>query len=152
MNSVRSVIMGASSMLMVCSAAAQSPHGDFNGVYRGFFVCQKFQQATDILRVPLDFIVDGSAVRFARPLFNANGKRVLGSEMASGTVDADGKFHVTSSWNVRGIAAKGDYSGTLTSTGGTLTGTQSWSGPGGSATRTCTGALVSTKPVLLPPG
>lgn len=129
------LVLGLPSM-----ASAQS----LDGAYRGMFVCQKAPVPPDILQVPLDIKVKGADMLFARPLFNWNGQRVVGSELSTGTVDADGKVHVTSSWSIRGISYQGDYSGTLTAAGGTLIGTQSWSGPNGiSGDRTCTAALVS---------
>jgi hypothetical protein len=108
-------------------------------------VCEKLPNATDILHVPIDLAVRGDQVQFARPLFNLDGTRVLGSELGAGSVDADGKVHVTSSWDVGGTPIKGDYSGMLTASSGTLSGTQSWRGPEGDArSRTCQVALVPT--------
>jgi hypothetical protein len=107
------------------------------------FVCEKAPGAANILHVPLDLIVRGDAVQFARPLFNLRGTRVLGSELGAGSVDADGKVRLASTWDFRGITVQGDYSGTLTPSSGTLTGTQSWHGPDGNAqSRTCQIALV----------
>jgi hypothetical protein len=111
--------------------------------YRGMFVCEQQPGAADILHVPLDVAVRGTDVQFARPLFNLRGTRVLGSELGDGSVGADGKVHVTSAWEFHGITVRGDYSGTLTPSGGTLTGTQSWHAPGGEArSRTCQAAMV----------
>jgi hypothetical protein len=120
----------------------QSPPSLANA-YRGMFVCEKAPGAADILQAPLDVAVHGSEVQLARPVFNLRGTRVLGSELGDGSVDASGKVHVTSTWEFRGIAVHGDYSGTLTPSGGTLTGTQSWHAPNGEAhSRTCQAALV----------
>jgi hypothetical protein len=121
------------------AAGAQSPEGAF----RGMFVCAKMPTSPDILRVPFDLTVSNGNVQFARPLFNWNGTRVLGSEMASGTLDGDGKLHLSSGWTMRGVTYRGDYNGVLTATGGTLTGTQSWQGSGGNgSSRACTAAMV----------
>jgi hypothetical protein len=124
-------------------AGAQSSTG-LAETYRGMYVCQKLPMGRDILRAPADLVIRGSDVQFARPLFNLDGTRVVGSEMASGSIDGDGKLHLTSAWSFMGNTAQGDYSGTLTSTGGTLTGTQTWRGPDttGQLSRTCTVALV----------
>jgi hypothetical protein len=108
------------------------------------FVCQKMAASPDILHVPLDIAIKDGNVQFARPIFNWNGRRVVGSELGSGKVEADGKIRLTSQWHIRGITYRGDYSGTLTDSGGTLIGTQSWSGAGGNgASRACSAALVS---------
>jgi len=107
------------------------------------FVCEQQRGSADILHVPIDLAVRGSDVQFARPLFNLRGTRVLGSELGDGAVDANGKVHVTSSWEYRGITVHGDYSGSLTPSGGTMTGTQSWRSPDGEAlSRTCQIAMV----------
>jgi hypothetical protein len=114
------------------------------GKFRGMYVCEKLPTTRDVLRAPLDLAIDGNSVRFARPLFYLNGTRVVGSELGSGTIDGDGRLHLSSEWSFLGNHAQGDYSGMLTRTGGTFTGTQTWSGPEGSASlsRTCTAALV----------
>jgi hypothetical protein len=112
--------------------------------YRGMFVCEKAPMAPDILRAPLDLLVRDGNVQFARPLFNLDGTRVIGSELGSGTVDVDGKVHLTSTWYFRGVTFQGDYAGALTASGGTLTGNQAWSdGQNIAGKRTCTGALVT---------
>jgi hypothetical protein len=134
---------------VVGPATAQSPQPSqssqsLDGPYRGTYVCEKMKMSPDILRAPIDLVVTGTGVRFGRPLFNWNGSRVVGTEMASGTIDGDGKLHLTSEWFVRGFTAQGSYDGTLTASGGTLTGTQSWHGPdGGSGSRACTAAFVA---------
>jgi hypothetical protein len=122
------------------NADAQTIQGKFRGTY----VCEKLPTTRDILRTPLDLVIEGNSVRFARPLFNLNGTRVVGSEMASGKMDGDGRLHLSSEWSYLGNRSQGDYSGTLTPAGGTLTGTQTWSGPEGTnpISRACTAALV----------
>ncbi len=133
----------AATAFVSASAGAQSPAG-LAGKYRGMYVCEKLPMTRDILRAPLDLVIRDSNVQFARPLFNLDGTRVLGSELGTGTIDGDGRLHLTSQWSYLGNTAQGDYSGTLTPTGGTLTGTQTWRGPDGAApiSRTCTAALV----------
>jgi hypothetical protein len=119
------------------------PSQSLANAYRGMLVCEKLPAAADVLHVPFDLAVRGNEVQFARPLFNLQGTRVLGSELGAGAVDPGGKVRVTSTWDVRGMTVHGDYSGTLTPNGGTLTGTQSWRGPeGGDHSRTCQVALV----------
>jgi hypothetical protein len=112
------------------------------GAYRGMFVCEKMPAAPDILRAPIDVAIDGGSVHFARPIFTWNGRRVVGSEIASGTLDGDGKVRATSTWFLGGVNYQGEYSGTLTASGGTLSGTQQWQGARGGSRRTCTVALV----------
>ena len=115
-----------------------------DGHYQGMLVCERLPNAPGTLRAPLDMMVSGSDVRFARPMFNIEGTRVTGSEMASGTLGSDGKV-VFASKGENGMATfQASYSGTLTLSGGTLTGTQTFSTPGGSRTRNCHAAFVKT--------
>ena len=62
--------------------------------YGGMIVCEKAPGAADILRVPLDLVIRGDDVQFARPLFNLDGTQVLGSELGAGSADASGKTHI----------------------------------------------------------
>src|SRR6476646_9074762 len=120
-------------------ARAQS----FDGTFRGSLVCEKMPATADMLTVPLDMNIRGNNVQFARPLFNLNGTRVVGSELGTGTIDAQGKLHLTSNWHRFGVTFDADYNGTLTKTGGTLTGTQSWrDGRNNSGKRNCTAAFL----------
>ena len=115
-----------------------------DGHYQGMFVCEKLPVTPMFLRAPLDIIVLGNDVRFARPMFNPEGNRVLGTEMASGMLAADGKVLFTSKGNGLNATFVGSYSGTLSVAGGTLTGTQVFTSPNGSHTRNCHAAFVKT--------
>lgn len=127
-------------MTITSSAARAEP---LDGTFRGTFVCEQIANSPDILHVPLDMIVKAGNVTFARPRFNLKGTRVLGSELSTGTVDADGKVHLTSTFNAGGFTFEGDYTGTLTASGGTLSGKQSWRNPqGNGGSRTCAAAFV----------
>jgi hypothetical protein len=130
----------AAGAVVSANAGAQALEGKFRGAY----VCEKTPFTPDVLRTPLDLIIQGNNVQFARPIFNLNGTRVLGSELGTGTIDANGKLHLTSTWTYLGSTAVGDYSGTLTPSGGTLTGTQTWTGPQNPTpvNRACAAALV----------
>ena len=133
------VALAAGSLTSAAMAAQTLPEK-----FRGMYVCGKLPTRHGILRVPLDLAIDGNNVHFARPLFDVNGTRVMGSELGKGTIDDDGKVHVTSDWSYLGDIAHAEYTGTLTASGGTLTGTQIWTRPGVMAPvgRTCTAALV----------
>ncbi len=113
--------------LTIVAALLAAPVGaeSLDGAYRGSYVCEKTQATQNILRVPIDLVVNGTDVRFGRPLFNLKGTRVTGTEMASGTIDAAGKVHLNSEYVVLGFAVHGAYDGTIGAHGGTLTGTQS---------------------------
>lgn len=133
----------AATALLPLSASAQDAQA-IKGPFRGVMVCEKMPDSPDILRVPFDLKIDDKTVQYARPIFNWNGARVLGSELGNGALDGAGKIRLAATWAIRGIDYRAEYDGTLTATGGTLIGTQSWRGgraAGGS--RTCSVAVVA---------
>jgi hypothetical protein len=134
-------------ILLAATPALAAPTGEqsVKGPYRGSYVCQTKLGVPGIFRVPIDLVIRNGNVEFSRPLLSWNGRwtQVIGNEMASGTIDADGKVHLTSTWYNGGAIFHADYSGTLTPSGGTFMGTQTWhSARGLNGTRTCTAALV----------
>lgn len=139
--------LAAVGFLFVISApdAGFAQQQSIEGAYRGSIVCEHLSGTAGILRAPLDIIVSGTTVVAARPVFNRDGTLVVGSEIATGTVNSDGTLRLTSSWTAAGASFKGTYNGTLNATGGTITGTEAWMrspANGGSASRTCYGAYV----------
>lgn len=86
--------ISALSATSLCSVAVDAE--TVAGSFRGMFVCEKLKGAADILHVPLDLTVRGDSVQFARPRFNLDGTRVIGSELAFGNIETDGKVHLTS--------------------------------------------------------
>jgi hypothetical protein len=137
------VLIASAGSVLASLAHAQSLDGSF----RGSLVCSQLKSAFNMLRAPLDVIIHGSDAIFARPVFNANGSFVVGSELGPGTVTPDGKLHLTATWENGRNGFTSDYGGTLTASGGTLIGTEIWHVLGGlSETRTCTAALVPVHP------
>lgn len=151
----RIVSFGIYSLLFAATSALAAPTNDqvLGGPYRGAYVCQnKLGAGPDILRVPIDLVIRNGNIEFARPLLNRIGTRVIGNEMASGTIDADGKVHLTSTWYNGGAIFHAEYSGTLTPSGGTFMGTQTWHSPRGqNGSRTCTAAFVQLAATNQPP-
>ena len=126
-------------MQLVPAAHAQS----FDGTFRGTLVCEKMPATADMLTAPLDISIRGSSVQFARPLFNLDSTRVVGSELRTGTIDAEGKLHLTSNWYRFGVSFETDYNGSVTKTGGTFSGTQTWrDNRNNSGKRNCTAAFL----------
>jgi hypothetical protein len=135
----RNILIALAASLFATTASAQS----LEGPYRGTLVCEKLKMAAFMLRAPLDLIIRGNEAIFARPIFGADGVRVAGTELATGTLGSDGKLHATAVWEDGGSGFTGDYGGTLSPAGGTLTGTETWHLPNGmTETRSCTAALV----------
>jgi len=132
-------------------ALAQQQSSD--GAYRGSLVCEHLPGTVGILRGPLDMMVTSGTVVAARPVFNRDGSRVVGTEIATGTVATDGQLHLTSHWISAGVTFKGTYNGTLNAIGGTLTGTEAWTrtpANGGNASRACFGAFVKLSNQIAP--
>ena len=124
-------------------ALPMSAHAEgLEGTYRGTFVCQKMKQSPDMLRAPFDMTISGKTAVFARPVFNRNGTRVVGSELATGTVEDNGTLQAKSEWSAAGFGYQGSYSGAIKDKVGTLTGTQAWKTQGGTETRNCTVAFA----------
>jgi hypothetical protein len=145
----RILVIGLSALVLAASAtialAQNTGNPSFDGAYRGSLVCDQLPGTHGILRAPLDMTVNGGNVVAARPIFNLDGSRVVGTEIAIGTVGTDGALHLTSNWAVARGSFKGTYSGTLAATGGTVTGPEEWTRSptdGGNATRMCYGAYV----------
>ena len=134
---------GIYSLLLAATPALAAPTGEqlVKGPYCGAYVCQTRAGMPGIFRVPIDLVIRDGTVEFARPLLNRNATRVVGNEMAFGTIDGDGKIHLTSTWFNGRALFHAEYTGTLTPSGGTLTGTQTWRGIV-NGSRTCTAALV----------
>lgn len=124
----------------MCAASAQVQSLD--GAYRGMIVCEKVEIARDILHVPFDLTVHGTAIQFARPVFNLKGDRIFGTELGTGSIDAEGKVKAASTRVFMGQTVESEYSGTLTAHGGTLSGRQFWHGTNGEGSRNCHIALV----------
>jgi hypothetical protein len=132
--------------IVVCvSAPGLAAAEPLDGAYRGMIVCEKLQTSQFMLRAPFDIMINGKTVVAARPIFNLKGTLVVGSEIATGTLGDDGTIKLASTWKAGGSSYQGNYGGTLTDKGGTLTGTQAWSMPEGQQTRNCTAAVVQTK-------
>jgi len=116
-----------------------------DGAYRGMIVCEKMKNSQFQLRAPLDITISGKTALAARPIFNLRGDRVVGSEIATGTVADDGSIKFNSNWNGGGTLYQGNYGGVVTAKGGTFTGTQAWTTRDGPQERTCTAAFVQSK-------
>jgi hypothetical protein len=133
-------------LFLICAPGVGfAQQASIEGAYRGSLVCEHLAGTAGILRAPLDIVVSGTNIVAARPIFNRDGSRVVGSEIATGTVNADGTLHLTSSWAAAGADFKGTYSGTLSASGGTITGTETWTmspANGGNVSRACYGAYV----------
>jgi hypothetical protein len=124
------------------SGAARAQATD--GAYRGTIVCSQLKKSKFVLRAPLDITISGKTVLAVRPIFNLTA-RVIGSEIATGTVSEEGSLKLSSSWSAGDVSFQGSYAGNIAGQGGTLSGSQAWTTPDGAEQRTCTAAFVQIK-------
>jgi hypothetical protein len=144
-NRKRSYLLAVVFLLAASTTGYAQQQRSLEGAYRGSMVCEHLPGTAGILRAPLDIIVTGTTVIAARPIFNRDGTRVVGSEIAGGSMNSDGTLHLSSTWAAAGATFKGNYNGTLHATGGTITGTEEWRrlpANSGQISRTCYGAYV----------
>lgn len=113
-----------------------------DGHYQGTLVCERMPNTPGTLRAPLDIMISGTDARFARPMFTLDDSRVTGSEMATGTLGSDGKVQFASRGENINATYQASYSGTISLAGGTLSGSQTFSTPGGTRVRACHAAFV----------
>jgi len=116
-----------------------------DGAYHGMIVCERLQNSKFMLIAPLDITIAGKTVTAARPIFNLPATRVVATEIATGTIADDGTIYFLSNWHGGGSSFQGNYKGTITEKGGTLTGTQDWTTAEGKQTRACSVAVVSNR-------
>ncbi|HXD43895.1 MAG TPA: hypothetical protein VN655_02080 [Pseudolabrys sp.] len=138
---IRAFTVAAFAAAAIASSSMARADG-FDGTYRGSLVCEKMAAAPDILRAPFDMIVSGKTATFARPVFDVRGTLVIGSELATGTVEDGGAIKLTSTWSIGGVSYQGSYSGAIAAHSGTMTGTQAWKTRAGDVMRGCTVAFV----------
>jgi hypothetical protein len=139
---MRHVPAATAFVVLICSQASAAVASEAS--FRGTYFCDQMATTRDVLRVPVRLVIDGNSARFTRPLLDLDGNRIGTEEMARGSINGRGELRLRSRWSLFGNFAHGDYRGTLTPTGGTLTGTQTWTGRGGGdpVVRGCTVALV----------
>jgi hypothetical protein len=117
----------------------------FDGAYKGSLECEQMPEDIRNLRTPLAMIVRNGMVVASASMFDLDGRQELADTVVTGTVNANGVFHLGVTVFARDASSHVDYTGTFNTTGGTLTGTQVWTrataGDGG-ATRTCNGTFV----------
>jgi hypothetical protein len=130
-------VFSAASRAEVAPASAS-----LDGGYKGMLVCAQFPEQRDVLRVPLDVMIEGKTVRFSRPIESGAGGTV-GNEMAEGILDGD-KSQLSSAGANYGACFEGRYDLVVAAGAGTLTGVQSWTIKGVTKTRPCTGAFVKS--------
>jgi hypothetical protein len=101
------------------TTAGLSQPKTFDGAYNGSLECERITAGVGNFRVPLSIIVRDGIVVAAFEVEEHSSPM-----QATGTVDPDGAFRFGFIAYTRDYSFRGDYSGTLSATGGRLTGTQ----------------------------
>jgi hypothetical protein len=124
-------------------SAGLAQQQSFDGAYNGSLECQQMPEGIGPLRLPLAIRVRNGRVIASASMFDIDGKKELIPALVTGTVNADGTFHVGTTVFISDARAQVDYTGTLDDAGGTLKGTQVWTRASASGpTRACNGTFV----------
>jgi hypothetical protein len=125
-------------------AAEPVQPASLDGVYKGSMACERTTGGVATFHGTLAITVrDGRHVMAATPTFDAEGRKQLLLGWATGIVDPNGEFRVGFVAYMRDDTLHADYSGTISATGGTLTGTEVWTrATGEDVTRSCKGEFV----------
>jgi hypothetical protein len=137
------LIVMTGSIAIGAPVAGLAQQDGFDGAYKGSLDCE--QMPTGILRASLAVTVRNSRIIVSFDMFDINANRQFVLELATGTVHADGTFHLGDTVYTKDATFHGAYTGTFSATGGTIAGTQVWTrsaAEGDSVTRTCNGTFV----------
>jgi hypothetical protein len=118
----------------------------FDRAYKGSLECEPLPPGRGTLRTTLTITVRDRNVTAVLSIFDVDGLHEVPLAMAGGTVDAAGVLHLGHTVYTSDAEFRGNYTATLSATGGTLAGTQVWTRTsGGEVTRTCTGNVAEIK-------
>jgi hypothetical protein len=116
-----------------------------DGTWQGEMSCAKLSFTKGSQNVPVEVVVSGRSVSFARKVWNQDNSSVVGTEEGSGEVDAKGEIKIASVWKSTGANPRftftASYAGRLQRSGGSLTGTQVWTFDGKTENRGCSLSL-----------
>lgn len=125
------------------STAGRAQSKFFDGAYRGTLECE--QRGVEVFRSLLTMIIRNGLVTGGAPTLGIDGKEEL--IPGPGTVDPDGVFRFGYIFYAGDYTLRANYSGTLSDTGGTLTGTQvlTREATGDGGTRACKGTFLKVE-------
>jgi hypothetical protein len=120
-----------------------------DATYRGTLVCDKLPFTNVGLREAIEVTIAGSSVRYREVVRLGKTKTAAEPEQGSGTLTGQ-RIELKGSWKQddRGYEAK--YGGDFIRRSARLTGTQTWTVGGKTATRPCTGAIKRPLKPFLP--
>jgi len=142
----RSLALIATAVLLTAigaSSAGLAQQQSFDGAYKGSLECRQMPEGIGPLRLPLAILVRNGRVMASASMFDIDGKKELIAAVATGTMNANGTFHLGTTVFIGDATAHVDYTGRLNGDGGVLKGTQVWSRPSADGpTRACNGTFV----------
>jgi len=102
--------------------------------------CAKLSFASGPAKIPFEVTVSGALVTYSRQVSSSDGSEFIGIEEGTGIVSPDGKITMKAVGKSAGrkLNYTATYSGNLTDTSGSLTGTQAWTSEHGTEDRACT--------------
>jgi hypothetical protein len=117
----------------------------WDGTWRGQMTCAKLSFTKGSQNVPVEVVISGRRVTFARKVWNQDNSSVVGTEEGSGEVDANGEIRISSVWKSTGanphFTFNASYLGSLQIGAGSLNGTQVWTFDGKTENRGCSLSL-----------
>jgi len=118
------IVMAGSIIAIGAPIAGLAQQEAFDGAYKGSLDCE--QTPTTTLRTSLAMTARNGRIIASLDLFDISGNREFISELATGTVRADGTFHMADTVYTRVATFQGAYTGAFSANGGIMTGTQVW--------------------------
>jgi hypothetical protein len=108
------------------------------GAFKGTMQCDKLPWTGAVLRAAVELSIKAGNAAFSRDVYSGDGKRKIGIESGTGTLEAGGVLQLTTSWVSPTSRFDGTYIGRLAATGGSLSGKQILLVDGAREERPCT--------------
>jgi hypothetical protein len=138
------VLLAALTTIPVGARPALAQQQSFVGFYKGSWECESMPPGIKF-SMPLVVSVRSGRVLASVPMLDPEGKQEEATAgVAYGPIAADGTFRLGSAVYEREATFRGEYTGSVDGTSGTLAGTQVWTPAkgGDSVTRKCNGTFV----------
>jgi hypothetical protein len=137
-------LLVAGAIVPVGAPPALAQQQSFDGFYKGSWECESMPSGVGFRMFLVVSVRRGSVLALV-PMLDAEGKQEEPTGgVAAGAIAADGTYRISGVVYAREATFRGDYTGTIDGTGGTMTGTQVWTFAtnGDTVTRDCRGTVV----------
>jgi hypothetical protein len=136
-------------VIMIAIVATPAAAQVLDAAYRGTLMCDKLPFTENRMREAINVTISGGAVRYTHVVRLRKEAVEATVEHGNGTLSGR-NIKLQGSWNGENRQYKSNYSGTFVRRSARLTGTQTWTGGGGTVTRTCSGAIKRPLRAFLP--